>query len=452
MFLPVSLPALMGSLLLCGSCLLAGCGGGGAEEPSTAPRIDAFIAVGGNAQLVGERVRVTATFVGGQGRIEPDIGAVASGAVIDVPPLDRNRRYTLIVEAAGHAPALRELDLTVQYRDRYAALPQPFHIQYHAAVTAGDGSVIVIGGSRGLSTVSEAIDRFDPMTRSFSRIGSLRTGRSNHTATRLSDGHILVLGGQVGLDIGPVADLIDERSGAVSDGGRLAQPRNRHAAVALADGRVLVVGGISRATVELWDPGQRQFRLVAATMSHVREFPSATLLADGRVLIAGGAHGATQNTFAEIFDPRSESFTPVATDIVERRSLHQAHRLADGRVLILGGEVLLDRDGIVPLATVLQFDPADGSLRPLAPLDQARTLVSSVLLADDRVLLFGGQDATLAVTPSAGAYRAGIAGPLATMPQGRAWHTVSRLADGRVLILGGDDRDGGPVGTAYLYE
>jgi len=38
------------------------------------------------------------------------------------------------------------------------------------------------------------------------------------------------------------------------------------------------------------------------------------------------------------------------------------------------------------------------------------------------------------------------------MPQGRAWHTVSRLADGRVLILGGDDRDGGPVGTAYLYE
>jgi hypothetical protein len=176
------------------------------------------------------------------------------------------------------------------------------------------------------------------------------------------------------------------------------------------------------------------------------------LLADGRVLIAGGAHNAAHNTFAEIFDPRSESFAPVATDIVERRSLHQAHRLADGRVLILGGEVLLDREGIVPLATVLQFDPADGSLRPLAPLDQARTLVSSVLLADDRVLLFGGQDATLAVTPSAGAYRAGNAGPLAAMPQGRAWHTVSRLADGRVLILGGDDRDGGPVGTAYLYE
>ena len=187
-------------------------------------------------------------------------------------------------------------------------------------------------------------------------------------------------------------------------------------------------------------------------MSHAREFPSATLLADGRVLIAGGTHVALHNSFAEIFDPRSESFTPVATDIVERRALHQAHRLADGRVLILGGEVIEDGKRIVPLDTVLRFDPADGSLRPLATLERARTLVSSVLTGDDQVLLFGGEDANLAVTPSAGAYRDGSARALAAMPQGRAWHTVSRLADGRVLILGGDDRDGGPVGTPYLYE
>ncbi len=106
----------------------------------------------------------------------------------------------------------------------------------------------------------------------------------------------------------------------------------------------------------------------------------------------------------------------------------------------------------MPLATVLQFDPADGSLRPLAALEQARTLVSSVLLGDDQVMLFGGEDAHRAVTPSAAAYRAGAARALAAMPQGRAWHTVSRLADGRVLILGGDGADGGPVGTAYLYE
>jgi hypothetical protein len=438
---PVSLPA----LLLSASCLLTACGGGDAAGPAPAPRIDGFSAADGGTPLVGERVRLTASFSGGQGRIEPDIGTVTSGAAIDTPALDRSRRYTLIVEAPGQPAARRELDLAVQYRDRYAALPQPFPVQYHAAVTAADGSVIVIGGSRGQGTMSEAIDRYDPVTRSFARIGSLRTGRSGHTATRLPDGRILVLGGQLGLNIGPVADLVDERNGAASDGGRLVQPRNRHAAVALADGRVLVVGGVNRATVELWDPLQRQFRLVAASMRHPREFPSATLLADGRVLIAGGAHIAAQNSFAEIFDPRSESFTPVATDIVERRSLHQAHRLADGRVLILGGEVV-DEAGtrLVPLAGVLQFDPTDGSLRPLAALEQARTLVSSVLTGDEQVLLFGGQDGGLAATPSAGA--------LAPMPQGRAWHTVSRLADGRVLILGGDDENGGPVGTAYLYE
>lgn len=424
--------------------------GGGLDGPGGDPSIHAFGA-DRTAFLVGERARLTARFSGGQARIEPDIGPVRDGVPVDTPPLDASRRYTLVVEAPGRPAARRELALPVTYRDRYETLATPLRMQYHAAATTADGTALIFGGSRGENTPSDAIDRFDPATRSFVRIGTLRTGRYGHTATRLADGRILVLGGGVGLDIGPVADLVDPRTGAVSDGGRLQQTRIRHATVALADGRALVVGGYNRNTVELWDPVTHTFRLVAARMAHVREYPTATLLADGRVLIAGGDTIAPAYVFAEIFDPRTETFTHVAASISERRYFHEAHRQPDGSVLILGGEVV-DADRIVPLASVLRFDPATGTLALVQPLDRARTLMKSLLLPDGSVLAFGGETAVERPTASALAYRAGGVQPLATMPAGRRFHTVSRLADGRVLIVGGDDAGGNAVTPVQLYE
>lgn len=435
--------------------LVAGCGGGSGGSPPSAPAIQGLQAdpptVG-----VGERARLTATFSGGSGRIEPGIGAVTSGVPVDTPVLDGPRRYTLVVEAPGQPSARRELDLAVGYRDRYRPLPGAFAVQYHAAVTAADGSVVVIGGSRGDPTLSEAIDRFDPVTGRFTRIGSLRTGRAQHTATRLADGRILVVGGQLALSVGPIAELIDEATGAVTDAGLLVQPRTRHASVALADGRVLVVGGQARRTAELWDPATRTFRLLASRLQHVREYPSATLLADGRVLVFGGDHDpAVPHGAGELFDPVTEAFTPLAADQTdERRLMHQAFRMADGTVLVVGGEVT-EHDFVRPLDSVLRFDPASGRLTRAGTLDRPRTLVRGLLLPGDELRLFGGQTAADGVARSASAWRAGGNPParaLADMPDGRAWHTVSRLGDGRVLILGGDRSDGWPVTTGWLYD
>ena len=439
--------ALAGLLTL----LVAACGGGEGAT-GNAPAIQGF-AANTTTFFVGERARLTATFSGGQGRIEPGIGPVTSGVPVDTPPLDGSRRYTLVVEAAGLPAARRELDLTVRYRDRYEQLTRLFRVQYHAAVPTADGAVLVLGGSRGESTLSESIDRFDPATRTFTRIGSLRTGRSNHTATTLPDGRILVLGGAIGVEIGAVADLVDPRTGAVSDGGTLQQPRFRHATVALADGRVLVVGGRNRLTLELWDPATNTFRLLAARLSHVREFPSATLLADGRVLIAGGDTVATTYVFAELFDPRTETLTPVVSPISERRYFHSAQRLRDGRVLLAGGEV---RDPLTneinALASVVAFDPATNSLSVLRDLAAARTLAAAVALPDDELLLFGGQTDAEIPAASATAYRAGATRGLAAMPQGRAFHTATRMGDGRVLIVGGDDANGDAVESVLIYE
>jgi hypothetical protein len=433
------------------SLLVAACGGGDGT-PGDTPAIQGF-AANTTTFFVGERARLTATFTGGQGRIEPGIGPVASGVPVETPALDADRRYTLVVEAAGQPTARRDLDLTVRYRDRYEQLTRPYRVQYHAAVAAGDGSVLVLGGSRGENTVSDAIDRFDPVTRTFTRIGTLRTGRFSHTATRLADGRVLVLGGGVSLDIGAVADVVDPRTGAVSDGGHLQQTRVRHATVALADGRALVVGGYNRNTVELWDPATSSFRLVTARMAHVRDYPTATLLADGRVLIAGGDTIAPTYVFAEIFDPRTETFTPVASPLNERRYFHTVQRLANGHVLIVGGEHIHPVSGyIAPLASVLEFDPATSTLTRRADLDAPRSLAAPVAL-DGEMLLFGGSTLQDASTSTAAAYRhSGTARPLAAMPTGRSFHTATRMGDGRVLILGGDDANGDAVESVLIYE
>ncbi|MBV8033793.1 kelch repeat-containing protein [Roseateles sp.] len=433
---------------------LAACGGGGGEKAPDGPMVHSLEA---SAARVGEAVTVTATFSGGTGRIEPDVGTVQSGVPVSVPPVIAPRRYTLVVEAEGRPSARRALDVRPVYRDRYAALDDATPRQYHAAATTSDGRVLIIGGSRGLSAPSEAIERYEPATRRFTRIANMYTGRTMHTATPLAganEGRVLVVGGTVGLSNGGFAELIDERRGSVEPAGWPNWPRTRHASAALADGRVLVVGGSQRDSVELWDPATRRFRLVAARMSNVREFPTATRLADGRVLIVGGDHeGATQR-LAEIFDPQTEAFTPVASPLNdERRAMHEAHALPDGRVLVVGGEVRSSA-GLEPLDTVLVYDPAARALTLHGRLDMPRSLMRSLLLPDGQLRLFGGQTGAEIAARTASAYvpGTGTATALAAMPAGRAWHTVSALPEGRVLIVGGDNEDGGAVPGALLYE
>jgi len=449
-------PIFWSPLVIVAALLLSACGGstGDAGAP---PTITSFKAAAGT-HFVGDRAQLTAVFEGGSGRIVSDsgaaIGPVTSGMPVATAPLEASTRFTLIVERGGQSTR-RELALEVGYRDRYVTLPEQRVLQYHAAVATGDGSVLVIGGSRGENTLSTAIERFDPALRIFTRVGSLRTGRAGHTATRLPDGRVLVLGGATGLEIGNVADLVDERTGAVSHGGRLVRPRHDHAAVALADGRVLVVGGLNDNTAEIWDPATNAFRLVG-NMLHTREGPTATLLADGRVLVAGGHSEALSYTFAEVFDPRTERFTalaaPAASAFAARRQFHSAHRLADGRVLILGGEHEDPlRERLLPLASVVQFDPAADTLSVRGDLEAPRSVAAAVPLGDD-VVLFGGLTPTQAPATSAVLYRNGTPRPLAAMPVARHFHTATRMGDGRILILGGDDAQLEPVSSVVIYE
>src|SRR5262249_8857278 len=83
---------------------------------------------------------------------------------------------------------------------------------------------------------------------SWTATATMSTARATPTATALSDGRILVVGGAT-------AELYDPGAGAWSPAGTLSKPRSGYfVAVRLADGRVLVAGGPCTASAQRDDP------------------------------------------------------------------------------------------------------------------------------------------------------------------------------------------------------
>src|SRR4051794_41672407 len=105
------------------------------------------------------------------------------------------------------------------------------------------------------------------------------TARSQHTATLLPNGKVLIAGGARWT-----------RSGAE-----------------LRDCYVPGIGCIL-ASAELFDPGPGTFSRTG-DMTTARRMHTATLLADGRILIAGGYIGRGAIASAELYDPSTGTFT-----------------------------------------------------------------------------------------------------------------------------------------------
>lgn len=131
------------------------------------------------------------------------------------------------------------------------------------ATLLDDGNVLLIGGDgTGTSPSITSAERFDPATGRFTQVGALSEGRSTHTATRLSNGQVLVAGGYIG-DAGAnqgrkTTELFDPASNRFVAGPTMAVARYAHTATALADGRVVIAGGLdgtlAHPSIELYTP------------------------------------------------------------------------------------------------------------------------------------------------------------------------------------------------------
>ena len=266
-----------------------------------------------------------------------------------------------------------------------------------------------------------------------------------HTATRLNDGRVLIVGQS------QQAQIFDPATGLVTGTGSTNVLRSQyHQATLLDNGKVLITGGqtntgstsIQLDSAELYDPSTESFQLLASTLFGARANHTSTKLADGKVLITGGSYYDASNVYhtrntAVVYDPSTNAFTQVGNMIASREQ-HTATLLKspDNRVLVFGGwQNGGDNRGEFFDPNTLTFSTTTGF--PLAYHGGGHT---ATLLDDGKVLIAGGWTSN-EVTDVVELFDASVGGGTftgaGTMLHPRQYHAAAKLADGSVLLSGG---------------
>lgn len=288
----------------------------------------------------------------------------------------------------------------------------------------------------------------------FTPTGSLNTGRENTTATALTNGQVLVVGGEDN-SATPIAsaELYDPSTGRFSLTGSMSTPRVNDTATLLASGKVLIVGGTTGLSgafdsAEVYDPATGTFSLTTGRPVLPRVYARAVLLNTGKVLIAGGANNnGTVYAGAELYDPATDTFSATGS-MAAARGLQAMVVLSNGTVLVAGG----DGEEIIGSAEI--YDPSTGTFSPTGSLVAARAYATGTLLANGKVLVAGGEDihgyprTAELYDPASGTFAM-----TGSMSSSRLYDTATLLPTGEVLMaggLGGDESQS--QATAELYD
>jgi uncharacterized repeat protein (TIGR01451 family) len=327
----------------------------------------------------------------------------------------------------------------------------------HTATLLPSGKVLIAGGRNFIDILASA-DIYDPASNTWSAASSMKTGRYFHTATLLPSGKVLVAGGVSDLGGGAVlasAELYDPTSNTWSAAGSLATAHGYHTATLLPSGKVLLAGGNSFNNAELYDPATNSWS-AAGVISSAHYFSTATLLLSGKVFLAGGYTGGNFLATAEIYDPASNSWSPAAS-MALARGKHVATLLVSGKVFVAGGA---SGPGTATASAEL-YDPANNTWSSAGSLTTARFYASASLLPSGKVLVAGGGNSVTNAVNSVQLYDPatnswsniadGSNFAAGTLVGAHSYHTATLLPSGKVLVAGGNDGSY-DLATAELYD
>jgi N-acetylneuraminic acid mutarotase len=377
------------------------------------------------------------------GLIEPQIATVEVTRIVqETVPVTRIVRQTILVTA--QPPLVLKVDVT---QGSPLLIPRALH----TATRLMDGRILLVGGSQAPDEHLAAVEIFNPVTGKTSRAAPLHTARHEHSATLLLNGRVLVVGGY-NVPQGWLADaeVYDPSSNSWTVVPPLSSHGVSHTATLMKDGRVLVAGGcigsgVCTDRVEIFDPITNTWSN-AASLPGDRASQTAILLDDGRVLLAGGGSetGTPAGGDALLFDPQMDTWTATGP-MVAPGDFARSVRLPDGRVLVAGGMSQADAGSLAMTASAEVYDPISNKWTAVPPLSQPRYAFSLVSTPDGHVLAIGGsrehenyfKASSFIREIESYDWRANRWSVAGYLPQPEAFATASLLMDGRVWMTGG---------------
>jgi len=152
----------------------------------------------------------------------PDGGVLVTGGS---DPINENRTVATPIYVAGASMVVPG-----------GTMARPHHM--HTATRLRDGTVLVAAGEGMPGVRLGGLERYEPASRTWRDAGG-SVPRSGHTATLLSGGKVLLVGGGTS-----IVELYDPSTGALRVAGDLGDDRSGHACIPVDDDVVLVAGGV----------------------------------------------------------------------------------------------------------------------------------------------------------------------------------------------------------------
>jgi len=270
------------------------------------------------------------------------------------------------------------------------------------------------------------------------------------TATLLADADVLIAGGSNALDGETGIEFYNYSTGSYSTSNQtLTQPTTQHVAALLPTQKVLLAGGQNGDndtyynTAYLFTPGATpgtgdSLAPSTGTLSTARANSRAVTLNDGRILITGGEDINGFDNAVDIYDTTANKTTTAYPTALYSLSGNNGDFFAQGKCTNLSS--------------------------PTPCMQSSRIYHTATLLNDGRVLIAGGENSSGTVQssieiwdPAANASKGGFSllassGHQGTLATARLWHSAVLLADGKVLIFGGTDGSGNALNTAEVID
>ena len=267
----------------------------------------------------------------------------------------------------------------------------------HTASVLTNGKVLVVGGSDNETNVLVTAELYDPSTGNWIITGNLQDTRVYHTASVLLDGKVLVTGGAIHTVIRNTCELYDPSTGNWTQINSMHYGRTAHTASLLLDGKLLVTGGggVNEYEIlnicELYDPSTGNWTKTHG-MHYSRMCHTATMLTNGTVLVTNGLNSylyfiITNST--ELYNPLIGNWT-ITDPLKEERCLHTASLLPNEKVLVISGYNYRGPPFADSRNSTELYDPLTGKWENQSRLKTIRSYHATSVLKNGNILVIGG--------------------------------------------------------------